>query len=63
MSSHQGAQVGIRGVVALDSLFHLGMGCLVFVPAKKKLHAVGTNEFFRVLRRVLRYYGGNTVPR
>ncbi len=26
------------------------------------MHAVGTNEFFGVLRGVLRYYGGNTVP-
>jgi hypothetical protein len=49
--------------VALDLLFHLDTGYPIFVPAKKKLHAVGTNKFFWVLHRVLRYYGVNTVPR
>ncbi len=48
--------------VALDSLFHLGMGCLVFVPAKKQLHAVGTNEFFWVLRRVRAPYTVGVTP-
>ena len=37
--------------VALDTLFHLSILCPIFQPAKKVLHAVGTNEFFG-------YYGG-----
>ena len=45
-----------------DSLFLADMGSNRSISTNKKLQPPGKDNFFGVLQRVLRYYGGNTLP-